>query len=313
MKSYKLLRTGRFDSAFRLCELSRQKCIVQPVYITSGRDNEVNEIESHRKIYQMLLRKKVKSKLFPVEYIPYSSIKVLPEIESAFWKLSDKYPIGTQYYILGQYAHDNPGVEVCFEKYCLNVGRPLSALFNYHSILKFNSENIGYIDKNTSEKDVYTLFGSYYFPTINRSEMEMYRLFKAWHYEDIMNSVVYCDRKEKEPCGVCVPCRLKFLNDMAFFLPPKAKKNALIYYILNKCGLFGNKLKLADIFADYIWYPAKTGVIYNNAEEGVKPILQNLYLLFDGLRSSNYKFLEKIYGRNDVTLKGLLDTFSVKL
>ena len=93
MKNYKLLWTGGFDSTFRLCELSRQKCIVQPVYITSGRDNEVNEIESHRKIYQMLLRKKVKNKLFPVEYIPYSSIKVLPEIESAFWKLSDRHAI----------------------------------------------------------------------------------------------------------------------------------------------------------------------------------------------------------------------------
>lgn len=104
---FNILWTGGLDSTFRICELSRCACYIQPYYIDGQRKSAVYEKKAMSRIVKLLRDDKKTISQVADPIIVNEQIPVDPTIESAWKDFSEKYNLGTQYMSLASYSQTN--------------------------------------------------------------------------------------------------------------------------------------------------------------------------------------------------------------
>ena len=150
---HKLLWTGGFDSTFRLCELVKEKCTIQPVYIINRRrESVVFELQAQEKILNYLSKNSnVKAKILSVDYYDVKDIPFDLDVFNAFQRILMEYPtIVKQYDYLSQCAKFLPHCDLCQEKF---YGRTtaINRLFNDKAVLVKDKFGNIVIDKVKSD------------------------------------------------------------------------------------------------------------------------------------------------------------------
>lgn len=130
-----ILWTGGLDSTYRMVELSRKKCVIQPHYVIVNRKNIKNELKAISAITRILNSdKRTIAEIRPVETFSKHDLEVYPDIQSAWEMLHEKkdfksqqYPLFTRYarqkglkLEMGiQFSKNGTVSKVIDESYCL--------------------------------------------------------------------------------------------------------------------------------------------------------------------------------------------------
>ncbi|MCM3722100.1 hypothetical protein [Solibacillus isronensis] len=237
----RILWTGGWDSTYRIVELSRQLCTVQPIYVYGdGRHSEQFEIKAMRKILlELSRRKETRATILPIEFIDKKSIPSNQEVTKAFEQIANTTRLGTQHEWLARLALLNPGLELGTESAPLEVSNILTAINKYGKLKKDENGDGFILDSSRSNKEVMLVLGNFKFPIINKAGHDMKSNIQKWGYEDIMKNVWVCHAPIfGKPCGFCHPCELKIETGMDFLLTKSAlkryaRRNKKIF-ILNK-------------------------------------------------------------------------------
>ena len=160
--------TGGLDSTYRVVELSRQECVIQPHYITlTGRGTVKNELKAISDITAILNSDKMtKAKILPVTIFPTGELEEYADIQSA-WELlhETKYFNSTQYSLLARYARQ--------KKLKLEMGIQFSENGSVAEVVNESylvdcpdHDDVMMIDpvKGTQEWASFTLFQDFLFP-----------------------------------------------------------------------------------------------------------------------------------------------------
>lgn len=236
-----LLWTGGWDSTFRLVELSRQECTVQPVYLHGdGRRSESFERKAMGDILNLLWKRpETKANILPVKYVEIASIPENQEITDAYKRVTENHRLGSQYEWIARYAAVTPGCELCSEKPHPNGIGYMSKLITSEGQI-VPTGDIHRFKVVSDSKDVMMILGNVYFPIKDKMELDMVSIIKEWGYEDVMKHIWFCHAplKSGKPCGFCRPCAEKMESDMLFLLDEKAQ----------------NRCKLVKKFGDQPWF-----------------------------------------------------------
>ena len=101
-----ILWTGGLDSTYRMVELSREKCVIQPHYVIVNRMNIKNELKAIHDITAILKSdKRTIAEIRPVEIFPMSELQEYADIQMAWEFLHEKKKFNSsQYHNLARYA-----------------------------------------------------------------------------------------------------------------------------------------------------------------------------------------------------------------
>lgn len=235
-KTIDVLWTGGWDSTFRIIELSRQKVLVQPIYvIDSNRKSVPYELCAMDKILQILTQKKETVATFlPILKIELNDIPANKEITEAYKIIYAKTNLGAQHEWLARLAVRYPGIELGTEAGSTSSSRILKAI-NLFGVLENNDGCIA-LNREKSTKEGLLVLGNVSFPIIDKTEQDMKKLIEQWKYEDVMKNIWFCHNPlNGKPCGICHPCQVKLASSMEFLLPEKAVKRGKRYKILENC------------------------------------------------------------------------------
>ena len=99
IKIVNILWTGGWDSTYRVIELSRKECIIQPIYITGdGRYSEQLEIAAMDRIKKKLqTRVETKARFMPIKFIDKNEIPVNEDVSTAYNIIRNKTHLGIQH------------------------------------------------------------------------------------------------------------------------------------------------------------------------------------------------------------------------
>lgn len=225
---------GGWDFTYRMVELSRENCVIQPIYIIG--DNRVSESEEKRAIHnitEMLNnRKETKASILPLKLIDKKEIPENKRITDAYKKISEKTNLGSQHEWLARYAYIHPGLELGTEKGNPETSHIIDAIESYGKLMKEKYTYV--IDKNNSTEEACLVLGNFEFPIIDKYETDMLDNIKQWGYEDLMSQIWFCHTPINEkPCGFCHPCAVKMESEMEFLLPADAQKRYKLKKKLN--------------------------------------------------------------------------------
>lgn len=212
-----ILWTGGWDSTYRLVELSRKTCSVQPIYVYGdNRPSERYEIRAMEKILIELDRRlDTKAHIFPIKFINKKSIPANEEITEAYNLIFQEIKLGSQHEWLARLSFHIPGLEIGTEKAPIEISRILTTIDKYGGLIKAGNGYV--IDPMNSSKEVMLVLGNFRFPIIDKSGQDMQANIQSWGYEDIMRYVWFCHSPILgKPCGFCHPCELKIETGMEF-------------------------------------------------------------------------------------------------
>ncbi len=241
MKKIEILWTGGWDSTFRIAELSRQECIIQPYYIL---DNNRKSIEYEKKAMNNILmalkqKKETKAKFNDIIILNKDDIPDNKEVTDAYKVIAEKTHLGAQHDWLARFALNHKNIELGTEDGEIENSHILQAINEYGKLVF--KDGIGYLDQKKSTKEGVLVLGNFSFPIINKTEIDMVNIIKEWGYEDVMKHIWFCHTPiNGECCGVCHPCELKYESNMQFLLTKRAIRN----YKLKKIAkmILGNKI-----------------------------------------------------------------------
>ena len=201
--------TGGLDSTFRVVELSRCYCTIQPYYIVIGKKKSLSrEMKAIKKISK-ILRKDRRTKatlLDPIvvneQDIPRDSITF-----DSWYRLMRG--MSWQYYILAKFVNQrrlememglqfspNGSVAKCIDESLL-VPHPNP---NYDVLI---------LDKTRAEQDAINVYGSFCFPKslYHKTKKEEIDILRKDGYGKVVNHVWFCFKPILGfPCGHCAPC-----------------------------------------------------------------------------------------------------------
>ena len=248
MKKIEILWTGGWDSTFRIVELSRQECEVQPYYII---DKDRKSIEYEKKAMNNILKalkkkKETKAKLNDIIMIEKEKIEENKEITEAYKVIASKTHLGSQHDWLARFALSHKNIELGTEDGEIETSHILQSIHEYGNLIF--KDGIGYLDENSSKEGLLVL-GNFSYPIINKTENDMVKLIKEWKYEDVMKLIWFCHTPiNGECCGLCHPCEVKYESNMKFLLTKKAIRNYKIRNGIRK--IFGKRIsnKIAKIY-----------------------------------------------------------------
>lgn len=221
-----ILWTGGWDSTYRMVELSRRPCTVQPIYVYG--DNRLSENYEYkamkRILFELKKKKETQATFLPIKFIDKKNIPKNPEITKAYKEISKTTKLGSQHEWLARLAFCYPGLELGTEAAPLEVSNILKAINKYGKLIK-DKESDGYIlDPNNSSKEGLLVLGNFKFPIITKTGTDMKTNIYSWNCEDIMKNVWVCHTPLLfgKPCGLCHPCELKIQTKMEFLLTESA-------------------------------------------------------------------------------------------
>ena len=217
MKIVKLLWTGGWDSTYRLIELSRTVCKVQPIYVYGdGRPSEKYEIRAMTKILSELKnRSETIAELLSIQLIDKITIPLNEEVTNAYDLIHKETNLGSQHEWLARLAFVDPGLEIGTESAPLEISRVLTAIDKFGRLTRTDDGFV--LDHENSSKELMLVLGNFKFPIIDKSGHDMYANIRSWKYEDIMEKIWFCHTPIfGKPCGFCHPCELKIETGMQF-------------------------------------------------------------------------------------------------
>ena len=209
-----ILWTGGLDSTYRVVELSRQECVIQPHYIAlTGRGTIINELRAISEITAILKSdKRTIAKIRPVETFAMSELENYADIQSAWTMLhKTKYFNSTQYTFLARYARQ--------KKLKLEMGIQFSENGSVAEIVDESYlvdcpdyDDVMMIDpvKGSQEWASYTLFQDFLFPKslYHKTKVEEIEELKQLGYGNVLKKVWTCFNPVfGMPCGHCFACK----------------------------------------------------------------------------------------------------------
>lgn len=234
MKKIEILWTGGWDSTFRIVELSRQECIVQPYYIIDEKRVSIDyELKAMNDILELLNQKKeTKAKFNDIIMVNKNDIDENEEVTNAYKKITARTHLGAQHDWLARFALSHKNIELGTEAGDPKTSHILQSIDEFGNLVF--KDGIGYLDENSSKEGLLVL-GNFSFPIIDKTEVDMVKLIKEWGYEDVMKHIWFCHTPiNGKCCGMCHPCELKYESNMEFLLPKSAVRNYKINHFLQK-------------------------------------------------------------------------------
>ena len=233
--------TGGLDSTYRVVELSRQDCVIQPHYILTSRRTVENELRAISDITKILNSdKRTIAEIRPVETFSKYDLEVYPDIKSA-WDIlhelkdfkSEQYPLLTRYarqkglkLEMGiQFSANGSVVKVVDESY-------LKDCPDYDDEMMIDPE------KGVHEWASYTMFKDFLFPKslYHKTKKEEIEELKKLGYGKVLKKVWTCFHPVLGmPCGHCFACESAMKEGAGMMVP-------IIGYILGGIRLYYGKI-----------------------------------------------------------------------
>lgn len=283
--------TGGLDSTFRVVELSRDQCTIQPYYIMMEKrlsmHHELKAIETITRV----LRKDKRTKARLLDPILIDEYDIPRDTETFDSWVSMMRGKSWQYYLLAKYAN-----QYHLE---MEMGIQFSPI---GSIAKFIDEtlliphpdsnyDVQIIDKTRASKDTLTVFGNFCFPKslYHKNKSEEIEILRQEGYGNIVKHVWFCfDPLWGYPCGHCTPCisfeeegvRLPYMGKMLYrirgFFKKKKEDTSILkpnhqYVIQNVSDMYvASKMDLGTSEVKKMFHVNETGVIILEAfQDGV--------------------------------------------
>lgn len=229
-KTINVLWTGGWDSTYRIVQLSREDCIIQPVYIINKRRESLKEEQrAINEIYSLLKEKKETiAVLLPVKELVRQDFVIPKEITNSYNNILKTRKIGSQYEWLAYASRLIDDLEISFEKSEKPGATDLlieSAKFDV--IEDENPVMACYRLSDDNDLDVLNIFGRLNFPIniYNRTKQDFLEDFKKWDCLDIAEKTWFCSQPiNGKPCGYCSPCRDVINEGLEFRMPEESMK-----------------------------------------------------------------------------------------
>lgn len=223
--------TGGYDSTFRIVQLSRCDIVIQPYYLSDKRASESYELNAIESITNILQKhSETRCTFKPLIIVDMEERIENREITETYSRILKNDYIGSQYDWLARFAIDHKGIELAIHQ----DDKAILLINKYGKLKKVVDDNIGdyyVLDKERTEKDVYTLFGNYHLPLADLTKLDMKQYYIQHGYEDVMEKTWFCHKPIKgKPCGKCNPCIYTIEEGMK----ERFTKSALIRYKIYK-------------------------------------------------------------------------------
>ena len=236
-----ILWTGGLDSTYRMVELSREKCVIQPHYVIDNRKTIKNELKAISEIANILNSdKRTIAEIRPVETFSKKDLEEYPDIQFAWEMLHEKKNfISQQYPLLTRYARQkNLKLEMGIQ-FSKN-GSVVKVVDESYLIDCPDDDEVMMIDpeKGSHEWASYTLFQDFRFPKslYHKTKREEIEELKRLGYDNVLTKVWTCFRPVfGMPCGHCFACK-SAMKEGAGELIPK------VGYMLGSIRLYFNKI-----------------------------------------------------------------------
>ena len=204
-----ILWTGGMDSTFRVVELSRCQCTIQPYYVVIGkrksRRYELNAIDKISRILREDVR--TQAKLLDPIIVYEHELSRDSNIFDSWYRLMKGQ--SWQYYVLAKFANQHH-IEV-------EMGIQFSpngtvARHVDETLLVPDSDpnyDVMVIDKDRAAQDTLTVFGGFCFPKslFHKTKKEEIETLRRDGYENVLKHVWFCFNPTWGfPCGHCPPC-----------------------------------------------------------------------------------------------------------
>jgi 7-cyano-7-deazaguanine synthase len=205
--------TGGLDSTYRVVELSRKECVIQPHYIVlTGRQTVKNELKAISEITTILnCDKRTIAEIRPVKIFPMGELVEYADILSAWVLLHERKGFNsTQYPLLARYARQ--------EKKKVEMGIQFSENGTVSDVVDESylvdcpdHDDVMMIDpvKGDQEWASFTLFQDFLFPKslYHKTKKEEIEELKDWGYDKVLKKVWTCFHPVfGMPCGHCFAC-----------------------------------------------------------------------------------------------------------
>ena len=223
-----ILWTGGLESTYRVVELSRTDCVIQPHYIIVKelRKNHNYELKAIQKITEILKRDERTKATFlpPIIFNEQKELEEYPDISEAWYILeSMKNCTSRQYQVLSRYARqENLKLEmgIQFSPHG-SIGRAIDTSFLvehpiYHDIMM--------IDPKKEQEDwaSYTVFQYFHFPKslFHKDKSEEARELIDNGYGEVLKNIWSCHNPIfGMACGHCGPCRSAKAEGTGYMIP----------------------------------------------------------------------------------------------
>lgn len=240
-----ILWTGGLDSTFRIVELSRCRCVIQPYYIVFNKRKSVScELKAIRQISSLLRKdKRTQAKLQDPIVVKEQNIPRDANTFNSWFRLM-KGKSG-QYYLLAKYVnHCHLEMEMGIQF------SPVGSIAKYidETLLMPHPDpnyNVQIIDKTRADEDTLKVFGNFCFPKslYHKDKKEEIEILHRDGYEKVLKHVWFCYYPMwGYPCGHCAPC-ISYEKEGAE-LPGIGKVLYAIIFFFFKKGKLCQRIKL---------------------------------------------------------------------
>lgn len=235
IQAINILWTGGLDSTFRVVELSRCSCTIQPYYIVIGKRKSLsNELNAIRKISGILRKdKRTQAKLLDPIIVNEQNIPRDSTVFDSWFRLMRG--MSWQYYVLAKYANQNQlEMEMGLQ---FSPNGSVARCIDESLLIPHPDPNydVMIIDKNRAKQDAINVFGSFCFPKslYHKTKKEEAEILRSDGYGEVVNHVWFCFHPIFGfPCGHCAPCvssekegiKIPRIGKMLYSIKNKSKK-----------------------------------------------------------------------------------------
>ena len=249
--------TGGLDSTFRIVELSRCRCTIQPYYIIMKNKKswrcEIKAIETISRI----LRKDTRTQALLLDPI-FVDDEDIPRDSDTFDSWFRLMKGGSyQYYILAKFVnHLHIEMEMGLQ---FSPHGSIAKVIDETSLIPYSDDNydVQIIDKTRASKDCLTVFGNFCFPKslYHKTKREEVDILRKDGCGKIVKHVWFCFNPIFGlPCGHCGPCqsfeiegvRLSRIGKILYAVVHSFKKKKGMRVV--KLNYDYNILEISDVF-----------------------------------------------------------------
>lgn len=236
-----ILWTGGLDSTYRMVELSRQKCVIQPHYVIVDRKNIEYELKAVSEITNILSNdKRTIAEILPVETFQKSELEEYADIQLAWEFLHEKKNFKSkQYSLLARYARQKKIKLEMAIRFSENGSMVKVVDVSYLTDCPDNSD-VMMIDpeKGSHEWASFTLFQDFLFPKslYHKTKHEEIEELKRLGYGKVLKKTWTCFNPVLGmPCGHCFACKSAMKEGAGEMVP-------IVGYILGAIRLYYGKI-----------------------------------------------------------------------
>lgn len=213
MRTVNILWTGGLDSSYRVAELSKMECIIQPYYILAAeRLSYKYELSAIRSITSIIRKHPdTKAVLNDVIVVDEKTLAPSEDIHEARLHLTERCQLGSQYEFIARFAQQY-ALEVEVGVLFTERGKVSKCLGGGSDdlLLEENGDYAVYkVNQAVVNKDACMIFGRLLFPKTlrNITKLDEAEGFKKLGLEAAYKKTWFCHKPILGmPCGKCNPC-----------------------------------------------------------------------------------------------------------